>query len=384
MHCIAMNRKFHKMVDFCNYLKRIFIFYLYFRVYTCFLLNRKNYLYIGAVHIDNVGDTLLFKIIKNNLASVNLVPVVPNPFSENTLLYFIFEVMLKIFFMGGRGYCGIVVGGGTLLNNNFFFKQVSKYYNDKLPLFVVGAAVCSTEYGNSSLRQESKYLKNAKMILVRDPASQSRLESISIMSRVIGDPVLGLGSQNITEMENKGIRIAVNLVSPKQNILMNQCVVVEQVKRMIQYCLTQGYLVDFLAFNAEDYNFINKIIAEGRINSVPVVKCYNFSTRILAEINRYKLVVSQRLHGCIISASFLVPCVSIAYDRKCSDFMDSIGMSDYVVLSNNQNVDVLVNYIRDIEQNYSSIKRKLYKNVGYFISRQAEAFLELKQIIYVS
>jgi polysaccharide pyruvyl transferase WcaK-like protein len=51
---------------------------------------------------------------------------------------------------------------------------------------------------------------------------------------------------------------------------------------------------------------------------------------IMDEIASCQLMVSERLHGSIAAAAVDVRPVSLAYLSKCVDFMESVGLGDYV------------------------------------------------------
>jgi polysaccharide pyruvyl transferase WcaK-like protein len=150
---------------------------------------------------------------------------------------------------------------------------------------------------------------------------------------------------------------------------------------MLEYCLARGYRVDFLAFTEGDHKFISANFSGEEANGVSIIKCYNFDTELFSKAFNYRFFISQRLHGCIISASYAVPCISLAYDKKCENFMNSIGLSRFVVTNQDRSEETLIDHILDIEHNYSRLQRSLRAQTKTQLAAQSEAFSALRKEI---
>jgi polysaccharide pyruvyl transferase WcaK-like protein len=76
------------------------------------------------------------------------------------------------------------------------------------------------------------------------------------------------------------------------------------------------------------------------------------------------LLVSFRLHPVILSSLNSLPAISISYDSKCSQFMESIGLQDYILDLGDFSSDSVFELISKLESNLDGIRSDVFRAIS--------------------
>ena len=84
---------------------------------------------------------------------------------------------------------------------------------------------------------------------------------------------------------------------------------------------------------------------------------------ILSKISQADLMIGERLHSAILSATCYTPFVALSYRPKHHDFADSIEMSDYVLKTTDTTPDRLRALLAEVTSDYDPIVDSLEREV---------------------
>lgn len=81
--------------------------------------------------------------------------------------------------------------------------------------------------------------------------------------------------------------------------------------------------------------------------------------QIITLSKKIDFLVSTRLHPIILASLSGVPAISIAYDQKCSRFMNQIGLGQYVIGLSDFNLTITKKKIQEIELNNLKLRAQI-------------------------
>lgn len=200
----------------------------------------------------------------------------------------------------------IIIGGGGLLMNYFTpFWEAFKPIAERVPFCIWGIGCCDLK-NESSLPPKSLIegmINNSELCIVRDDLTRSYLKSCNIPLAVPCP--------------------SINIIEP----------VLEQRKGIL-------HVAHGAAVGIEVYNAISdaaKFFSEktGRDYYETNNRISNDSEKemdhVLSKYRMADLMISSRLHGCIIGVAMGIKVLAISGDRKVDAFMKAVGLHEYVL-----------------------------------------------------
>lgn len=284
-------------------------------------------LYVGAVsNWRNMGDALLFD------AHAALLPQ-----------------RLAHLPMGGRNRLAglrftlsspkVLLGGGTLIGRPSYRRSLESALalaGDTLRLSMLSVGVSPAGPGGKSDTAElvrwGEVCAHFAKVRVRGPRSSAHLAALGIKAEVIGDPVLSLMSglarsdgpraEGTAERMSFGVNAAE--VAHMDDVAPTLISAIEALARRLGRQPFYEILVA-APYDAPAAERVRSLLsAQGlphEVRSLSGLDAGDVRTA-LASVD---LVLAVRLHVGVVCAALGIPFVSLSYEDKCSDFVESIG-----------------------------------------------------------
>jgi len=128
----------------------------------------------------------------------------------------------------------------------------------------------------------------------------------------------------------------------------------------------EKYKVVLFPMNKESDLEINKRL-KSKINdrnNIIIYGDYKEPKDIIRKISEMDIMISMRLHGLIVSASFGIPSIGLIYDKKITNFLSRIDMADYLInLNDFSDSIVLEKKFDELLNSYDDNTKKINFNI---------------------
>lgn len=324
-------------------------------------------LYIGWLGHGNFGDELLYESYKRLFPGLQLVDCIRPHSLEISANKLLFRQNVKAAFLGG----------GTLINNPYYLRYCERALDSGLDLIIFGTGVSApnsiTEFGKTPVPEEIQrrwvdVLDASKFVGVRGYHSQSLLTEQGFESSVVvGDTALALCGESHKTSETIGINVG--MLGHSELGLEQYCAVIEEV---IADLLGKGRRVELVPLHRVDYGISTKLAGKFPGRPISIWKDYLDLEKTVSRIAGFRLMISQRLHGAVVATGCGVPAVSLAYRAKCDDYMNSIGMDEYLVKPDELSGTAIMERVNRIDANYAAIRSALLQRTAEYRNRQRD------------
>jgi polysaccharide pyruvyl transferase WcaK-like protein len=274
--------------------------------------------YLGWLGFQNMGDEALYLAFRDELFPNALL----QPHDDFSLLSIL---------SGFSNERLNVLGGGTLINVDPYLLALEKIRARGERYVVWGTGVADLDFWSKHPEHSDRgnserwlsVLRDAEYIGVRGPRSAAWLTENGISGvEVIGDPALSI--RPAAKKVQGGRRIlGINLGS-HDPVSGGQDGVFQAVVALIRHALQRGFIVQYFALHAIDAvlgHTLKTTIPEEGFEVLP----FNASVaETMQQLAGFDFVVGQRLHATILACAQGVPNLSLSYQPKCLDFLESI------------------------------------------------------------
>ncbi len=282
--------------------------------------------YIGWIGHQNLGDQILFRVIKKALNDFDLIPILPAPG----------ERMLTELGLGGRAvFQAVLLGGGTLINPPYL--AVAQLVKElRLPLYSVGTGVGSSGFGmppdSDSYEEWARVLGGSPMLAVRGPLSARRLQDSGVPdAEVIGDPALGLASDALPKFRSKR-QLVINLAQePGIEFGTGEFRIFTDIGAIASQFLQEGGELLGVALGSHDRSTLERFRAVHKLGGMRIEDHRSSGDRLLAAIEGSTALIGVRLHSAVLACCVGVPVILLAYRSKCLDFMTSMNLDAFAI-----------------------------------------------------
>lgn len=270
----------------------------------------------------------------------------------------------------------LISGGGTLIQDRTSTKSLMYYLTIIKIAHFFGKKIMLYSNGIGPIREEhrrvaGKILNNVDIITLRDKASFSEIKRLGINNPKIiltADPAFSLECDNKSRGE---------LLLKKYGIEKNDkkvCISIRDWKGLKpDFCeemaKTADYLVQkldckviFLPMQPSKDLAISKKVSEIMKEKSVCIDKQTDVYDMLAIINEADMCIGMRLHSLIYSASAAIPVIGLVYDPKIAGFMDYIGQTHYIDVSECE-AEKLKKMINECFEKYSFIKQEIETNL---------------------
>lgn len=323
--------------------------------------------YIGWLGHGNLGDEAIFQAIVPELDPVRL-----RLFSGMTK-----ERILRCVFGSNALFrCGIL-GGGTLILGGYA-GHLEPILDRGLPCYVFGTGVLDPDElkANGEIVDVERWLRVLRKlgkIHVRGPRSSRILRNLGLFNvDVCGDPALLHGLEVLPSKSERQI-LGINVFYPKQHYSSSNTVIKKALFESAQWALRKGWKLKLFSASAEDLKATIQFAAELNLGAESIFPVYDDARRFLKEVGDCRLFIGVRLHSVILSHCAYVPSIMLAYQAKCMDYMESVGMEKYAICTHDVKINGIGTLLDNTQINHEQIRSELFETIH-------ELKIRLKQI----
>jgi hypothetical protein len=306
--------------------------------------------YIGWLGHRNVGDEALYFAFRDTLFKDALV-VPLDDWSPLAALATLRERQL------------VVLGGGTLINVDPYLFSLERTQELGMSSIVFGTGVADLEYwsahrdsGRGNAERWIKALSRAKYVGVRGPRSQKWLQEQGIADvELVGDPALSIVPPMAAKRARERPTLAVNL-GAHDPVQGGEAGTFEAMTALVQHALREDMAVKYVALHDIDLELGEKLkrcIAHERFHVAPFEADAH---AVMTEISACDLLVGQRLHATVLACALSVPNLSLSYQPKCLDFLESIDRADLAVPTEGITATRLIERFEWLKQNAAGMQ----------------------------
>ena len=280
---------------------------------------RRKLIYYGYLGDGNLGDEMVFWAAREVFKDFDLIPI---------------KRLMPLEYLKFKSdpsrVVGVVLGGGTLFNA-LPALLLTPFADAGLPFFVHGTGVKEGyERGGWEFLQKVDLFGG-----VRGKRSEEKLVG-TLDLPIIGDAALALRTRFRTD----------NFASGRKRVILNfgQHYMSELPEGFVDVCVefitsNKEYDFTFVPFFDTDFQLGN--LLKKRAPQLEVVPIPRTCEELSAILVRGILCIGQRLHFVVAAAMCERPCVSISYEDKHLDFLESVGLTDCSISLNEVTVQTM-------------------------------------------
>jgi polysaccharide pyruvyl transferase WcaK-like protein len=335
--------------------------------------------YLGYVGYDNFGDDIMFSTIARQLCpsiSWRIADLRPFPAS------------LFVSNCASARFCAVALGGGTLIYRSAYLDLAEKAVADGKPLFIAGSGAADTDYWRavlpeydsvSLMRRWNRVLHSARHVGVRGPRSRQMISAGGGPDAVVvGDPALYVSRNTPFSRPRLGV-IGVNLGSHDQP-WGDQQSIVTTVGKAVKHLSRQGYKIQFIAMSRIDEQNAGALASHLNGCHMSVHTPRNNELSTLAAIRDCDLVIGQRLHSIVLACAFGVPSISLSYQPKALDFLESVDLLKVSMRTDSLDAGRLIELSEELlGASGEDVRRQLSASVSDFHAVQERFFGEISK-----
>jgi polysaccharide pyruvyl transferase WcaK-like protein len=258
----------------------------------------------------------------------------------------------------------VLVGGGTFVPK-FPHHPDLVNLSRRLPTAFFGTGIGDPLFwGSDHIPDWLTVVRNARYIGVRGPLSKERLQDWGVPgSQVewIGDPALYLAQKGAERRRSEG-NLAVNLATTWGQLYgfdeeEFHRTVIEALKRLIR----AGWDITLVCAWKPDHEVIDRIQAEVAVSAVE--HWHADYRRALESVEKFAVVLCEKLHVGVVAACKGVPFVALNYRSKVMDFCRSVGWERFCLSTENLEPDEILESIAALAQARDDYSDRLVQGV---------------------
>ncbi len=278
------------------------------------------------------------------------------------------------------------LGGGTLINRQLFLDWLHQAQAQGYRTVVFGTGVCDPSFWTQQRPDMdfpqltaawTRALNQVAYLSVRGPQSARILAAQGVAApEVIGDPALSVclprSPRPICHR-----RLAINLGS-HGFIWGNQTRINQAIAQLAQTFLQRGWQVEFLVMHPSDRALGETLREQFGLESLSFWTATQPPRKTIQRLHTYDLLVGQRLHAVVLACGCGIPAISLAYQPKCLDFMESMGQLPLAVRTDVLTSEQLLELSQELLQHYRDYAHQLLQRSRLYRERQQQAAQELR------
>ncbi|WP_138754376.1 polysaccharide pyruvyl transferase family protein [Paenibacillus sinopodophylli] len=338
----------------------------------------KRILYVGWIGFNNVGDELMWLLFRDLCRAYlpdkkyDVIPSIPGVDIRNP-----------------DPYDTVVLGGGSLLIPGYIDvayqaalkkKKViiwgSGHDRQDYPVLdnygKVKANLAYTAENAGTNEKLAELARLSEFFGVRGPLSYQFLEDSGVSAKhaiISGDPAFLLPAPSPVSRSKRSRTIGVNWGTAYNRIFGGSEEKVEQhVIEALRELIKQGYRVNIFSVWGPDREACKRLYAKlGDSQNVELDLVLHHHEDLLEKLKSYAFTINFKLHASYISAAAGVPFVSLGYRFKCIDFGLSIGLSNYVLSTGDDQLSSgIIDCVGRIEKEANVIRERFYAHQSQY------------------
>ncbi|MDL2337692.1 MAG: polysaccharide pyruvyl transferase family protein [Pseudomonadota bacterium] len=309
--------------------------------------------YIGWLGHKNIGDEALYLAFKRTLF-------------PNCLLMPFYDLSVTSSLANFKRQRGVVLGGGTLINDDTYLAPLEQAQRAGYTTFLFGTGVGDLEYwsrfpdrnrGNS--QRWLRALAKCSYVGVRGPRSQKWLLQNGIeTAEIIGDAALAFVPPANPKPVEGPATVGLNLGS-HDPVSGGSSHLFEVAIGFSNYLLDQGFHISYISMHSIDHEIGAKLASRLQSDRFSVQPLTADVDEVLAQLLDTQWVVGQRLHATVLACSLGIPNLSLSYQPKCLDFLESIGREDLAVPTDGIALQDLIDRFADLLARSADLQKEL-------------------------
>lgn len=300
-----------------------------------FLLKEFVINYLAWLGHGNLGDEALYLAAQKIFSPYRLVPYYPD--------------------LRPSGHSRItIMGGGTLLPT--LALSIPNKYN-----YAYGVGVKHPDFWGEFHPFVIELIKrfNFRFLGVRGNTSKELLKDWGIESEVIGDPCLLLEPRSYKKRKKK--LVAINVGQSRGRIWGgNEERVSKETVRLCNFLKQEGYYPILIPFWKDDISYIQRI---SKAANVDIFENWDDIVQVIDLIASCYIVIGEKLHSTVFSASTYTPFISLEYRPKCLEFAQSMGFGKYTIRTDTMNAEKTMRLFHDLLDNWGEMRSLLVRKV---------------------
>ena len=312
-------------------------------------MEQRKITYVGWLGHGNIGDEALYPSNRKIFSSYRLVP--GNRIQHSRITLF---------------------GGGTVLPLRALSIMPNRYN------YALGVGVDNPRLWGDLDRFLIERIKtfNFRLLSVRGNISRKILESWNIKSEVVGDPCLILRPDSYKRKEES--LIGINVTTPRGFSLRDEQRIYRETMKLCKLLKKEGRHLVLIPFWKKDISYIKKISKEANID---ILENWTNIQHVLNFIASCNLLIGEKLHSIVFSASACTPFISLAYKPKCLDFVESVGFKEYAVKTNEMTTKRIMKLYRNLLDKWDEMHNLLNRRVEMYRERLIKFATRIKDDI---
>jgi polysaccharide pyruvyl transferase WcaK-like protein len=265
----------------------------------------------------------------------------------------------------------VLLGGGTLINADSFLWPLRRCFDLGAAFAVFGTGVCDIGYwsahagwGRGHEAEWLRLLPAARYLGVRGPRSADWLRSHGVRdAEVVGDPALSLLLPCIERRVDGPLRIGLNLGS-HDPVEGGQDRTTRAARALVRCLVARGHVVRFVPMSDVDHAIGAALAAAVDPRAFELRPVSADVDAAMHDIAGCDLMVGQRLHATVLACAVNVPVLSLSYQPKCLDFLESIEAADLAVPTATIDGRRLVERVDALLAEAGAVRARIARRVG--------------------
>lgn len=341
------------------YLSILFEEYKMFPIWLSHIFaSKKIALYVGCTRMGNLGDEAIFDALKELVGPEVFLYEIPyhNPTAGNFLR--------KIFF---KKPDFIILGGGTIIRKaaNESYLRILNRLSLEWPeskIIILGPGVANPEFAKYigfpiDINGWSTLLNKATFISVRGVLSKKELDSWKTLTpvEIFHDPAIYF-TKSAIKLKGKKKKIAVNFADIGDRIYGKNKIVIESFAlKIVEKLISENWEVYLYPTTKSDLNYMLNKIGLKKFYKIKIYDDYKNIDKSLCFLESMDVFLGQRLHSVIFSSTVFTPFHALEYEPKTSDFLNTLGLNDYLTRVDELDVNAIFDKINAL---YSQIENE--------------------------
>jgi len=323
--------------------------------------------YVGCLGYANLGDRALYEAIQ-------LIFRHHMTFASHRT-----DMLARLVSAARRGpaFDLVCLGGGTLMGQTSVYRLESAL-DAGLPVFSFGTGChpmqfgleCDPEYGRKFKRQIG-ILQRLQLVSVRDEASKRTLLEQGLRAEidVIGDPVLAFALDS--RPYAGGRRIGVNVGNDYGAQMWGRWEnIVSALRPVLLALLDDGWEITLFPLSADEIPGTVRLARELGPR-IKVFRHYLNRAAYIAACSEQDMFIGVKLHSVILAHCALTPAVMLAYQPKCTQYMESVNMQACTLQTNHLSETSILGALDAARSAAADIRARLTERFSFYAARRA-------------
>jgi hypothetical protein len=200
---------------------------------------------------------------------------------------------------------------------------------------------------------------------VRDNLSEELLRKWGIDSEVIGDPCLLLEPSSYEKEDGRLVAVNVGPFHEKIWGDDHRKVLIEMI-RLCKLIKSEGYRPVIIPFWKDDIPYVKTI---SKAAHVDIFENWNNIQHVLDFIASSHILIGEKLHSIVFSASTFTPFISIEYEPKCRSFSKTMGFDRYALRTDEIVAESVLDSFHGLLENWNQMRSLLISKVKVYRER---------------